>query len=158
MPYKEVRLVSQTKNRIRFQSQLFKGTNAEEIQAELSNLAGVDSVRINSITGSVIVFCDGEKFNPEDFKQTFYSLAQNFQPSETANQASLTKGDVQRSLKKRIFLRQKLRKIENRSMAVFGTACLVGVLTKSWRLHSWAGWFFAIASLAHTYRYRKSVW
>ena len=154
----EIRLISQTKSRLRFQCPLFKGTNTEAIQKELSKLAGINSVQINSVTGSVIVLCDSEKFHLEEFKQTLSSLVQNFQPSESVSQVTRAKRDAQFTFKKKPSLKRKFRKLENRSMAVFGTACLAGVLAKSWHLHSWAGWFFAIASIAHTYRYRKNVW
>ena len=155
---KNIELVSQTKKRLRFKSRLFKGLLKEDAEAALSKLPGVKSIKVNPVIGSVLVVCDEEVFDIGQFEPALNSLAKQISEEKPTIPLQEKKKDTSVTVSKKRSLYRKLRKVENRGMAVFGTACLAGVLTKAWHLHSWAGWIFAIASIAHTYRYRKVVW
>lgn len=155
---KNIELVSQTRKRLRFKSRLFKGLLKEEAEAAISKLPGVKSIKVNPVIGSVLVVCDEGVFDIGQFEPALNSLAEQNSEQKPTIPLEENKKGKSATVGKRHSLYRRLRKVENRGMAVFGTACLAGVITKAWHLHSWAGWIFAIASIAHTYRYRKVVW
>ncbi len=141
-------IVSRTAGRMRLRiAELKSAATAEAACAALRDVAGVTSVEVNPVTGSVLVRFDKEVFDEKEFASVVdKAFPKGINPVEKP--IHLPKVNLKS---------KKVRLFENRTMLVLGAVSLASLVFKSTKVHTIAGFGFAAASALHTWRYRKNL-
>lgn len=149
------KISSLTEGRLRIKTPLLKTADKTSLIQSLKKVNGVESLKLNQTTGSLLVTFDPKKLNTAEFEKTFDECLKIRE--QTVSEEVLEVADERESKRRKLDLYRSFRKIENQTMAAAGTLCLLGVGFKLWRLHSWAGWIFSAAAVAHSIRYKKQL-
>ncbi len=159
-------VASLTKGRLRVRCPQLHTRYGHSISTHLLEVPGVKEVTVNPKSGSMLVQFDPAGIDYAKFNSTFNQLIEkevkrNIQEAAHPTVHKKPAHQESKSLKQR-FLSQKTQKkmrvFENRNMVVGGAVCLAGIALRRYGLHSLGGWWLTAAALAHTWRYRKTVW
>lgn len=140
-----------TEGRLRIRSESLKLVDGAELFEALKQVRGVEDLKLNKITGSLLVNFEPAVFDEARFEEVLNSSLNSLALFETTKFATKAKSAKQQKLS----AYRAMRKVENQTMALAGPLCLLGLSLKLWKLHSLAGWIFTAA--AHTLRYKKQL-
>lgn len=146
-------ITSKTEGRMRIRSESLKLVGTAELFEALKHVSGVEDLKLNRTTGSLLVNFEPAIFDEARFEEVFNSSLESQADSEETKSAAKAKPAKQQKLP----VYRAMRKVENQTMALAGPLCLLGLSLKLWKLHSWAGWVFTAAAAAHTLRYKKQL-
>ena len=146
-------ITSRTEGRLRIRSESLKLVDGAELFEALKQVRGVEDLKLNKITGSLLVNFEPAVFDEARFEEVLNSSLNSLELFETTKFATKAKSAKQRKLSGY----RAMRKVENQTMALAGPLCLLGLSLKLWKLHSLAGWIFTAAAAAHTLRYKKQL-
>ena len=139
-------ITSRTEGRLRIRSGSLKLVDGAELFEALKQVRGVENLKLNKITGSLLVNFEPAIFDVARFEEILNSTFESQAVSEETKSST-----------KALSAYRAMRKVENQTMALAGPLCLLGLSLKLWKLHSWAGWIFTAAAAAHTLRYKKQL-
>lgn len=124
---------------------------ADMAAASLGAVDGVTEVKVNPVTGSLLLFYDPEVL----FREKLLKLAE--QGTAVLPQVSSAKtkqsGDVLSCL-----LGRRATRMVDRAMLVSLLICLAGLAAGSGSLHRVAGAVFTAAGIQHLAAHRKALW
>ncbi len=142
-----------TEGRLRIRSESLKLVDSAELFEALKQVKGVENLKLNKITRSLLVNFEPAFFDESRFEEILNSTLES--QADSAGTKSATKAKSAKQQKLSAY--RAMRKVENQTMALAGPLCLLGLSLKLWKLHSLAGWIFTAASAAHTLRYKKQL-
>ncbi len=156
-------ILSETTGRIRIGCPQLHTEHAHAWVKRILEVPGVLTASINPRAGTMLVTFDPKQidypvfnviFNHEVDKQIKHDIHayEHFKPSPRE-----PKKPLKEVIKSRNF-QKKMRRFENRNMVVSGITLLAGLAVKSKYLHVVGGWWFTAAALAHSWRFRKTIW
>lgn len=146
-------IASRTEGRLRIRSESLKLVDGAELFEALKQVSGVENLKLNKITGSLLVNFEPTIFDEARFEEILNSSLESQEDFVGTKSATKAKSAKQQKLS----VYRAMRKVENQTMALAGTLCLLGLSLKLWKLHSLAGWIFTAAAAAHTLRYKKQL-
>ncbi len=146
-------ITSRTEGRLRIRSGSLKLVDGAELFEALKQVRGVENLKLNKITGSLLVNFEPAIFDVARFEEILNSTFESQAVSEETKSSTKAKSAKNQKLSSY----RAMRKVENQTMALAGPLCLLGLSLKLWKLHSWAGWIFTAAAAAHTLRYKKQL-
>ncbi len=160
----KAKVLSETKGRVRFGCPQLHTEDGEAFAKKFLKIEGVKSVKVNPNTGTLLMTYEPKEFNDAEFSKAFNKIIEkqakqnieamkHFRYSPKARPESKPVGETRKSP-----LLHRLRTVENRGMAISGVGLLAGILLKRATLHSAAGWVFIAAAIAHSIRYRRTIW
>ncbi len=160
----KAKILSETEGRVRFGCPQLHVEDSEAFAKKFLKIDGVKSAKVNPTTGTLLMTYEPEGFNKEEFSKIFNKLIEkrakqnieamkHFRYSPKARPESKSDNETRKSP-----LLHRLRTVENRGMAISGVGLLAGILLKRAALHSAAGWVFIAAAVAHSIRYRRTIW
>ena len=147
-------IVSFVDGRVRLRHDALKNPEfAAVAESAAGGLDGVTGVRVNPVTGSLLVFYDPEKLSREHLA----ALAEQwsaFLPEENVSQNGRSPecGCVSALLGK------KAVRLVDRALLVSLLASLAGAAAGMGTLHRVAGAVFALASVQHVAAHRRALW
>lgn len=150
-------ITSSTEGRIRIRSSSLKSTSSKQLFEALKDVDGIRSLKFNATTGSLLVSFDPKSFSSFKFEQEFNKCVEEISETDISKEKSSTPEAAKKTDFSKIRVYKMMRKVENQTMAFAGSLCLLGVGLKLWKLHSWAGWVFSAAAIAHSVRYKKQL-
>ncbi len=157
-------ILSETKGRVRFGCPQLYTEDGEAFAKKLLKIDGVKSAKVNPTTGTLLMIYEPKEFNEGEFSKIFNKLIekqakQNLEALKYFRYSPKARPDSKPDDKpKKSPLLHRLRTVENRGMAISGVGLLAGILLKKYGLHSAAGWVFIAAAIAHSIRYRRTIW
>ncbi|MCD8339916.1 MAG: hypothetical protein LUC43_06950 [Burkholderiales bacterium] len=155
-------ILSQTKGRIRLACPQFHTAHVDSWTKHLLEVPGVLSASINKKAGTMLVTYDPKKIDYPVFNMVFNHQVDKQIKRDVDAYEHFTYTPPQKEpmtdVQKKRKIQRKLRRFENRNMVVSGITLLAGIATKNWYLHAFGGWWFTAAALAHSWRYRKTIW
>ncbi|HJD97939.1 HMA2 domain-containing protein [Mailhella massiliensis] len=141
--------------RVRLRHEALKDpSTADMVTALLGGVDGVESVRANPLTGSLLIFYDAEKLS----RETLLELARQgaaLLPEEEKGRGR-ARGPASELMA--MVLSRSATRLANRAMLVSLLLSLAGAFAGGGSLHRAAGAAFALASLQHMAAHRKTLW
>ena len=124
---------------------------ADMAAAVIGGVEGVESVRVNPLTGSLLIFYDAETLS----RERLLELAE--QGAALLPEEEKPSSGVACSLG-RLLLDRRATRFVNRAMLVSLLCSLVGAASGMGAVHRVTGAVFALASLQHMAAHRKALW
>lgn len=130
---------------------LKQGETADMAAAALGAVDGVTEVKVNSVTGALLLFYDPEVLSREKLLE----LAEQGMALLPQNASTETKrsGDALSCL-----LGRRATRMVDRAMLASFLICLAGLAAGSGSVHRVAGAVFTAAGLQHLAAHRKALW
>ena len=140
--------------RVRLRHEALKDpSTADIVTALLGGVDGVESVRANPLTGSLLIFYDAEKLS----RETLLELARQGAALLPVKDGKKNGAEGVRSLADMLLSRRASR-LAGRVMLVSLPLSLAGAVSGMGALHRISGAVFTLASLQHMAAHRKMLW
>ena len=130
---------------------LKQGETADMAAAALGAVDGVTEVKVNSVTGSLLLFYDPEVLSREKLLELAEQGAALLPPQNASAEAKRS-GDVLSFL-----LGRRVTRMVDRAMLASFLICLAGLAAGSGTVHRVAGAVFTAAGLQHLAAHRKAL-
>lgn len=148
-------IVSFVDGRVRLRHHALKNPEMAAVaEAAAGGIDGVTSVRVNPVTGSMLLFYDPERISREHLA----SLADEWSAFLPEDRASEKNGRSSEGGCVSALLGRRAVRFVDRALLVSLLASLAGAAAGMGTLHRVAGAAFALASVQHVAAHRRALW
>lgn len=148
-------IVSFIDGRVRLRHPALKKPDlADMALSVVKSVEGVTDVRVNPVTGSMLLFYDTEKLSREQLLALAHQCSA-FLPDEEEGQRKACRGSAGSACR---LLSRETTRLVDRALLVSLLCSLAGAAAGLEAVHRVTGAVFAVASLQHLAAHRKALW